>query len=123
MSGFGWGKSKRFTIEDAFEEEPEDAIRVYGSTLESRPLNAGDKYRVPPPPGPDPGLPPVALRDPSIQFMPDGKAHNHSLDDVSTGRGRQTGPGWCGSCFCRLAVAVVDSARFVDAYPNQDESR
>ncbi|KAF0286685.1 Transmembrane protein 134 [Amphibalanus amphitrite] len=83
MSGFGWGKSKRFTIEDAFEEEPEDAIRVYGSTLESRPLNAADKYRVrgPPPPAGREALPPAALRDPAIQFMPDGKPLNHSLDD------------------------------------------
>ena len=85
MSGFGWGKSKRFTIEDAFEEEPEDAIRVYGSTMESRPLNAADKYRVrgPASAGGRDALPPVALRDPSVQFMPDGKPHNHSFDDVS----------------------------------------
>jgi hypothetical protein len=29
---------RRFTIEDAFEEETDDAIRVYGSTTERSPL-------------------------------------------------------------------------------------
>lgn len=33
-------KEKRFSIHDAFEEETDEAIRVYGSTVISTPLRA-----------------------------------------------------------------------------------
>lgn len=34
------GKEKRFSIHDAFEEETDEAIRVYGSTVISTPIRA-----------------------------------------------------------------------------------
>ncbi|XP_059613476.1 transmembrane protein 134 [Phlebotomus argentipes] len=36
----GSGKEKRFSIHDAFEEETDEAIRVYGSTVISTPMRA-----------------------------------------------------------------------------------
>lgn len=34
------GKEKRFSIHDAFEEETDEAIRVYGSTVISTPMRS-----------------------------------------------------------------------------------
>lgn len=36
----GANKEKRFSIHDAFEEETDEAIRVYGSTVISTPVKA-----------------------------------------------------------------------------------
>jgi hypothetical protein len=38
MAGVFGSPERRFTIDDAFEEENDDAIRVYGSTTERSPL-------------------------------------------------------------------------------------
>jgi hypothetical protein len=38
MAGVFGSRERRFTIDDAFEEENDDAIRVYGSTTERSPL-------------------------------------------------------------------------------------
>lgn len=38
--GSGTNKEKRFSIHDAFEEETDEAIRVYGSTVISTPVKA-----------------------------------------------------------------------------------
>ena len=38
MAGVFGSREKRFTIDDAFEEENDEAIRVYGSTTERSPL-------------------------------------------------------------------------------------
>lgn len=38
MAGVFGNHDKRFTIDDAFEEENDEAIRVYGSTTERSPL-------------------------------------------------------------------------------------
>ncbi|XP_037092723.1 transmembrane protein 134-like [Pollicipes pollicipes] len=91
MAAFGWAKPKHFTIEDAFEEEPEDAIRLYGSTMETKPLNSSEKYRVR---SPQPARgstvgghlasanPSAALLDPAVHFCPGGpKGHDRSFDD------------------------------------------
>ena len=39
-SGGRQGKEKRFSIHDAFEEETDEAIRVYGSTVISTPMRS-----------------------------------------------------------------------------------
>jgi hypothetical protein len=38
MAGVFGSRERRFTIDDAFEEENDEAIRVYGSTTERSPL-------------------------------------------------------------------------------------
>lgn len=46
MAGVFGSRERRFTIDDAFEEENDEAIRVYGSTTERSPLKPKNKNMI-----------------------------------------------------------------------------
>ncbi|XP_071447977.1 transmembrane protein 134 [Hetaerina americana] len=47
MAGLMGNQKDRFSIDDAFEEENDDAIRVYGSTTERSPLKPKNRHVIP----------------------------------------------------------------------------
>jgi hypothetical protein len=46
MAGVFGSRERRFTIDDAFEEENDEAIRVYGSTTERSPLKPKNRNMI-----------------------------------------------------------------------------
>lgn len=68
---------RRFTIEDAFEEETDDAIRVYGSTTERSPLKPKIRTNIP-----EDSIV-VRIDDPASRQSPRSAVPMKSPDDVS----------------------------------------